>query len=924
MRMTLVMSVLAVALCATVRAREVVWAEAERFAERGGWTVDAQFIDQMGSPYLMAIGLGEPVEDAATTVTVPAAGRWRLWARTRDWVPEHSPGRFRVVVNGAPAAKVFGASGKKGWRWEDGGVVELTQDEVKLRLRDLTGYYARCDAVVMTDDLDWTPPAAVEAIAELREKHGGVSRQVKTVGEYDVVVVGGGLAGCTAAVAAARNGARVALIQNRPVLGGNASTEILVPPVGVWPHGGMHRVEDLDPRETGLVEEYRTPGNQRVSEGQYYSQRLRRFVTAEPDVDLHLNTHATGVEMKAKDTIAAVRAVHVHQGQRLRFPARLIIDCTGDAVVGVAAGAEYRHGKEPKSMYDEPWAPEKPSKHTMGNGLKYYVRDTGEPVAFQAPPWAMEFPNCSDFRRGRHPRIPKGVNIGYQWVIELGGLRDTYADAEEIRDDLLKLIYGLWDHTKNHCPKLRKQAATLELAWVSYVAGKRENRRIMGDHVLTQNDILDQTLFRDRVAYGGWSMDDHHSEGFFSKGHPVRIPLHGWNKGKPYSIPYRSLYSKNVTNLMMAGRDLSASHLGLSNARVMLTCAVMGHAAGTAAGLCIQRQTTPRGVYERYLEPLQQQLLKEGAHIIDLPNRDPRDLARQARAAASSQRSPAAGALDGYARAARDDTHAWEPKTDDEAPWLELAWDEPQELNVVHVTFLTRRHAPARFALAAWQDGAWKTLAEVDTARFRRHVVGLDRVSTSRLRVSLDGGRGRMGINEVRVYDEPQEVVERARRVARTLRLPDHPPKLPFGPGIRAIKLPGIVLDHHQAQQTGPWVHSTFTEPYVGDGYIHDGNEAKGDKRVVFVPEIPKAGRYDVRIAYVPYPNRATNVPVTVQTPAAARTVRIDQRKKPPIDGLFLSLGVFDLPAGRKTRIVVANAGTDGYVIADAVQLLPR
>ena len=907
--------------CAAASARGIVWVEAERFDDRGGWTADAQFLDQMGSPYLMAIGLGKPVKDAATTVAVPRPGRYRLWARAKDWVPEHHPGRFQVLVNATPSATTFGASGKAGWRWEDGGIVELPAGKTELRLHDLTGYYGRCDALLLTDDLGWTPPADLEAIAELRERHGGVSRQVKTAGEFDVVVVGGGLAGCTAAVAAARNGARVALIQNRPVLGGNASTEILVPPVGVWPHG-MHRIEDLDPRETGLVEEYRTDGNQRVAEGQHYSRRLRRFVAQEPTLDLRLNTHATGVEMADKATIAAVLAVDVRTGQRLRFPATIVIDYTGDAVVGAAAGAELRHGKEPKSLYNEPWAPEKPSRHTMGNGLKYYPRDAGKPVAFEPTPWATKFPKCGDFRPGRHPRIPKGVAVGYQWMIELGGLRDTVADAEEIRDDLLRLIYGIWDHTKNHCPKLEDKAATLELAWVSYVAGKRENRRLIGDVVLTQNDIIEQKLFPDRIAYGGWSMDDHHSEGFFHRGAAVRIPNRSQYKGRPYSIPYRCLYSRNIANLMMAGRDLSASHLALSNTRVMLTCAVLGHAAGTAAGLCVQRQTTPRGVYERYLEPLQQQLLKEGAHIIDLPNRDPRDLARQAKLTASSETASAAKAIDGYARAAKGDTRAWEPAPDDKAPWLELAWEEPQALDIVHVTFLTKRHAPPRFELAAWQEGEWKSLAEVDVGRFRRHVVGLDRVTTSKLRVVLLGGTGRMGINEIRVYDEPQEAVEAARRIARTLRLPDEPPGLPFGPAAPGRKLPGIVVEHTQATLRGAWSHSTYTQPYVGDGYIHDGNAAKGARTVTFTATVPRAGRYELRIAYTAYQNRASNVPVTIATPGASKTVRIDQRQAPPIDGLLLPVGTLDLAAGATVRVTVSNADTDGYVIADAIQLL--
>jgi len=590
-------------------APELVWVEAERFQQLGGWVNDSQFIDQMGSPYLLATGIGQPVQDAVTKVAIPKAGQWRLWVRTRDWFPEHHPGRFQVLLNGKTGKTAFGASGKPGWRWEDGGLHELS-GRVEVRLHDLTGYYGRCDAIVLSADPDWTPPEQKQSIEALRIAHGGASREVKDVGSFDVVVVGGGLAGCTAAVAAARGGASVALLQDRPMLGGNASPEILVPPVGVWPS----KAGPLDPRETGLVEEYRTAGNQKVSEGMLYAERLLRWVKLEPNLSLHLNTRATGVEMQPRpgDRIASVLAIDVNTGLRTRFGGKVFVDCTGDAVIGVAAGAEYRCGKEPKSMYHEPWAPEAPSPHTMGNGLKYFHQDTGKPQPFVAPPWAYKFPACDDFGKGRHPNFITGIDIlGHQWKIELGGLQDTYAEAEEIRDNLLRLIFGLWDHTKNHCAKDKDRAATHRLVWVGHVAGKRENRRLIGDYVLTQNDIGAQTLFPDRVAYGAWSVDDHYSGGFFHTGSTGQY-TEDWEHafvGRPFSIPFRSLYSKNIDNLLMAGRDISASHLAMSDTRVMLTCAIMGQAAGTGAALCAVHRTTPRGLYQNYLEDLQQQLL---------------------------------------------------------------------------------------------------------------------------------------------------------------------------------------------------------------------------------------------------------------------------------------------------------------------------
>jgi hypothetical protein len=915
----------------------LVWLETERFDDDGGWVTDSQFMDQMGSPYLMAIGLGKPVRDAVTTVTLPRAGRYRIWARTKDWAPKHHPGRFRIVLDGRPIDPVFGQCGEPGWRWEDGGVHELS-GRCELRLRDMTGYYGRCDVIVLSDDPDWTPPAGKEAVAELREQSGGVSRQVEDMGTCDVVVVGGGLAGCMAAVSSARMGARTVLIQNRPVLGGNASVEILVPPVGVWTGPGVglgphSKLGPFDPRETGLIEEVRTKGNQTTDEAKVYSGRLARLVTGEPNLDLHLNTHATGVEMNSTGIIAAVLAVDVRSGRRMRFGGRIFIDCTGDGVIGVAAGAEYRHGKEPRSMYNESLAPEQGSRQTMGNSLKYVSQPTDEPQPFVAPSWAMKFDICDAFTPGCHPRL--GSGIGWQWKIELGGTRDTYAEAEEIRDDLLRLIYGIWDHVKNHCPEHRQKAANHKLVWVGHVAGKRENRRLIGDYVLNQNDIGEQTLFPDRVAYSAWGIDDHHSKGFFHGKEPAG--RHGY-KGLRHSIPYRSLYSKNIDNLLMAGRNISASHVALAATRVMLTCAVIGQASGTAAGMCVERDTTPRGIHRDSMDQLQQQLLKDGARLIDLPNRDPRDLAWTSVVSASSEKSQAGdevmsarNVINGYARASGERTNAWRPDPTRPLPqWIELAWDQPRTFNMVHVTFLTSNHAPARFAVQAWRDGDWKTLAEAPTGRFRRHVLGLDRTTAPKLRVVLlEAKPDEPGICEVRVYDEPQRLVEIARRAATNMNRPDSPPDLPWDDsvveitGIDPKNLPGIVIDATEAEATGNWVLSDFSGRFILRGCLHDSNTQKGTKWLRFTPNVPRTGEYELRIAYVAASNRATNTPVTVRTPHGVKTIRINQQAAPPIDRLFYSLGTFHLEQGKSTRIEVATDGTDGYVVVDAIQLLP-
>lgn len=598
-----------------------LWLEAELFRDLGGWTHDAQFVDQMGSPFLLAIGLKGPVADAVTELDVPQAGQYRLWVRCRDWLPEYSPGKFRVILGDRPVERIFGQSKQKGWVWEDGGLHRLPAGMLVVRLHDLAGHYARCDALVLTSDPNYRPPDDLQSLAAERIAHGGVSRQVKPMGPYDTVVVGGGLAGTFAAVASARMGCKTALIQNRPVLGGNASTEILVAPQGDTTR------EFLDPGEGGIIEEVR--GSE---EG--YSDRLLKLAQSEPNLELFLDTHATGVEMQGKGRIAAVLALHVKTKQRMRFAGTLFIDCTGDGSIGVWAGAEYRHGREPRSMYHESLAPEQGDTHTMGGTLRYATESRPQPIPFAAPPWAHRFPRCEDFGPSRHPQLHFG---GWQWVIEYGGMRNTYDDAEEIRDELLRIIWGMWDHAKNHCPKLREQARNYELSWVSHVVGKRESRRLLGDYVMTEHDIAGQTLFPDRVSYGGWGVDLHPPRGFYDPGPPAEFS----HKVK-FSVPFRSLYSKDIENLMMAGRCISVSHVALGATRVMITCGLQGQAVGTAAGICKRRNTTPRGLLQSYIGELQQQLLKDGCYLIDLPNTDPRDLALGAKASASSMAPPEA------------------------------------------------------------------------------------------------------------------------------------------------------------------------------------------------------------------------------------------------------------------------------------------
>jgi hypothetical protein len=769
--------------------RVLAMLEAEQFNSLGGWVVDSQFIDLMGSAYLMANGMGEPVQDAVTKLAIPKAGKHRLWIRTKDWLPDFHPGRFQIIFNGKASTKIFGESGETGWQWEDGGICELPAD-CEIRLHDLSGYYGRCDVILITDDLEFIPPNEIKAIEELRIEYGGVSREIENMPEYDVVIVGGGLAGCTAAVASARNGAKTALIQDRPFLGGNTSPEILVPPVGVW---NGRKENPFDPRETGLIEEYRTQGYQTMTEGKLYPKRLQRLIALEANIDLYFNTHALGVEMKDNREIGAVLAINPNTGKRMRFPAKIAIDCSGDSVVAVSSGAEFRHGKESKSMNNEPWAPDSPNSNTMGNGIKYYPVDSGKPQAFDPPKWIYKFSDCGDFSRDRHPRNlkdgirPDGWGIDHQWVLELGGTMDTFADAEEIRDDLFRLIYGVWDHLKNHCEKNRDVADNYKLEWVGYVAGKRENRRIVGDYILTQNDIINQSNFDDTVAYGGWVNDDHYSEGFFYKGSTGFHDDHNDYAcpGVEFSIPYRCLYSKNIDNLMMAGRNISATHLALSNTRVMLTCALLGHAVGVASALCIKENASPRGVYQNHIKELQQELLKEGSYVIGVKSDDPDDLASKASISASSEKVLLSGEImsaeniaNGWQRAIGDNTNAWSPKDDTQTPhWIELSWDQPISFNVINISFQKLSLAPKYFRIEIWKDNDWRTIVEISDNRHRRNGLGLDRITTPKVRVVENEARG---ISEIRVYDESDQKADSIRKAYLNMRLPDEGPFLPW------------------------------------------------------------------------------------------------------------------------------------------------
>lgn len=442
----------------------------------------------------------------------------------------------------------------------------------------------------------------------------------------DITVVGAGLAGICAAIAAARLGLKVALVHNRPVLGGNSSSEVRVWVCGATGHG-VNRYA----RETGIMGELFIQNQYRNPEGNPYlwDLTLLEAVRAEPNISLYLNTDVREVEADGELEERVIRAVTgwmMGSERLIRFESEVFLDCTGDGLVGFLAGAAYRLGREAQHEYEEDWAPEVADDITLGSTLLFYTKDTGKPVRFVAPSFAKDILTTSiPIKRV----IRSGDSGCHYWWIEWGGELDTVHENERIRDELWSVIYGIWDYIKNSG---QFDAETMTLEWVGSIPGKREYRRFIGDTVLNQNDIMAQRPFDDSVAFGGWSIDLHPPQGMYASESGSK---HLYADGI-YHIPFSSLYSRNVSNLLFAGRNISATHVAFGTTRVMATCAVIGEAAGAGAALSVMKGVTPRELREYHIAELQQILLKSDASIIGLRNMDELDLARRGTMSASS------------------------------------------------------------------------------------------------------------------------------------------------------------------------------------------------------------------------------------------------------------------------------------------------
>jgi hypothetical protein len=498
--------------------------------------------------------------------------------------------------------------------------------------------------------------------------------------ECDVLVAGGGPAGVCAAIAAARQGAKVVLVQDRSRLGGNSSSEVKMHIVGANNHTGRPGW-----REGGIIEELRLDDavNNPQRCWELWDLLLYDKLVSEPNCTLLLDTVVYAADVK-EGRIQRVMARCDKTEHLYRVRAKLYLDCTGDSRLGIEAGATIRWGHEQRSEFNEPLALDKPSRETLGSSILFTARDFGRPMPYTAPKWARKV-------EPKHLRFRPvdSWEYGYWWI-EWGGNTDTIRDNERIRFELLSIVTGVWSYIKNSGKY--PTASNWAMDWVGMVPGKRESRRIEGDHILTQQDLMGLNgEFRDAVAIGGWGLDEHPPGGFDDVD---KRPFVSTKLPEVYNIPLRSLYSKDVSNLMMAGRNASCSHVAFTSTRVMATCAVMGQAAGTAAALCARYDVTPRQFAreERRVVELQQTLLRDDQTIKNLKNNDPLDLARKANVTASGslQSSRPENVVDGLVRDMEGEMeHRWiGPLTDGKA-WLELSWPEPQSIRHVQITFDT-------------------------------------------------------------------------------------------------------------------------------------------------------------------------------------------------------------------------------------------
>lgn len=491
----------------------------------------------------------------------------------------------------------------------------------------------------------------------------------------DVLVAGGGVAGCCAAVSAARNGAKTVLVQDRPVLSGNASSEIRVHLNGV-----THLRNGYPERETGIVEEILLHNrfNNPQDSWNVWDHMVYDYVTQEPNLQVMMNTQALEAKMKRKK-IKSVRCWQSTTETEYMIYAKQFIDCSGDGLMAATTGALYRTGREGKAEFNEQFAPDEPDGWQMGASLIFRSKDMGRPMPFKAPSFAI--PYTEGHQPKKHRKV-KPFTHGFWWV-EVGSESDIVGESEEIRHRLLGHLYGVWDYIKNSGN--HPESENFALDWVASIPGKRESRRFMGDHILTEGDLMEHRYFKDAVGYGGWSLDEHNPGGIENLSEPASYFHHKFIK--VYEIPFACLYSVNVPNLLFAGRNISVSHIALSSTRLQGTCATLGQAVGTAAALCVKKSVTPRELRTNHIDELQEQLLRDDAYIPNRPSKDHKDLAPKAAAIFASSTSSGDAQLltNGYSRDVqeRNEINHWQ--SENLPADVRFEWEKPVNISKVEI-----------------------------------------------------------------------------------------------------------------------------------------------------------------------------------------------------------------------------------------------
>lgn len=579
--------------------------EAESFSNKGGWVLDQQFMDIMGSPYLMAHGMGKPVADATTEITFPQTGTYHVYVRTFNWTSPwttaEGPGKFTLKINNKKLPIVLGSKGSE-WYWQSVGKVTISKTNATISLIDLTGFNGRCDAIYFTTEGGILPPSDIKELALFRKKALGIPIISNRIESYDFVVVGGGIAGMCAATAASRLGSKVALINDRPVLGGNNSSEIRVHLGGSIELGankGLGRMV----REFGHSRE----GNAKPSD-YYEDQKKIDFIDSEKNITLYSNFRAISVK-KDENKIESIIIKHIETGEEICLVAPIFSDCTGDGTIGYLAGADYRMGRESRTEFGEELAPEVADSVTMGTSTQWYSVKKNKKTFFPIFKYGIEFNKDN----------AEVVTMG-EWKWETGMNLDQINDFERIRDYGLLVVYSNWSFLKNELVNNDKYN-NLELGWLAYIGGKRESRRLLGDYILKQDDI-DKNVFHEDASFTTtWSIDLHFPDSVNSKNFPNKefkaATKHIYIY--PYAVPYRCLYSRNIDNLFMAGRNISVTHVALGTVRVMRTTGMMGEVVGMAASLCKKYNTTPRMIYQSNLDELKV-LMKEGVGKYGMPD----------------------------------------------------------------------------------------------------------------------------------------------------------------------------------------------------------------------------------------------------------------------------------------------------------------